>query len=233
MKPNHKVFAVLIFGLVMTMIIPSLTNIAYQAQEITYQTKQKSLTNNEIVNSISEAHDKASNIEVAVATPVVIEPEVIEEPKIEVKEPEPINPALVYDGMTLEQLTQKLNRSLKSDLAGTGGSFAKYALENNIDVYLAVAIVLHETGCNWNCSTQVKQCNNVGGMKGGSNTKCNGGSYSSFATLDEGIRAFTSNLKRNYYDKGLNTPELMNSKYAASTAWAGKINDYIKKLKNS
>ena len=220
MKPNYMVGAVLTFGLIMTIIIPGLTNIAYQAKEITYESGQKSLTNNDLV----VLEDYASDIDVAVAVPAVIEPEIIEEP---------INPNLVYDGLTFEQLVQKLNRSLKSDLANTGESFAKYALENNIDVYLAVAIVLHETGCNWNCSTQVKQCNNVGGMKGGSNTKCNGGSYASFATLDEGISAFASNLKRNYYDKGLNTPELMNSKYAASTAWAGNINKYIEKIKNN
>mgnify|MGYP002511620479 CR=1 FL=1 len=33
-------------------------------------------------------------------------------------------------------------------------------------IYLAVAIVLHETGCKWTCSKLVRECNNVGGMKG-------------------------------------------------------------------
>ncbi|MFQ8643500.1 MAG: hypothetical protein ACLR92_04375 [Bacilli bacterium] len=41
------------------------------------------------------------------------------------------------------------------------------------------------------------------------------------------------NLKENYYDKGLNTPELMNKKYAASPSWAAKINNYINQIKNS
>lgn len=137
---------------------------------------------------------------------------------------------IVYDNMTMEELSAKLDRSLNSTLAGKGYLFAKNALELGVDPYLAVAIVLEETGCKWNCSSLVKQCNNVGGQKGGT-IKCNGGSYRYYSTLEEGIYGFVNNLARNYYAKGLTTPEQINPRYAASTAWASKINNYIAAIK--
>ena len=138
---------------------------------------------------------------------------------------------IVYDGLTRSELIDKLNRNLKSTIAGKGDIFADYTIETGLDPYLAVAIVLHETGCNWECSTLVKACNNVGGMKGKPN--CGNGSYMAFDTLDDGIRSYLKNLYNNYYALGLTTPETINPKYAASTAWAGKINYYIEKIKAS
>ena len=49
---------------------------------------------------------------------------------------------IVYDGMTLNELTEKLNRSLKSTIAGKGDVFASYSLERGVDPYLAVSIML-------------------------------------------------------------------------------------------
>ena len=41
-------------------------------------------------------------------------------------------------------------------------------------------------------------------------------------------------LFNNYYNKGLTTPELMQSKYApSSTTWTDKINWYINNIKES
>lgn len=138
---------------------------------------------------------------------------------------------IVYDGLTIDQLSDKLNRSLKSVLANQGNFIATYSLEKGVDPYLATAIMLHETGCASNsCSSLVTYCNNVGGMKG--SPGCGGGSYRSFATLEEGIRAFIDNLAKNYYAYGLNTPELMNSKYAESTAWATRVNAHITQIKS-
>jgi len=141
------------------------------------------------------------------------------------------SPAIVYDGLTMEELGAKLNRSLNSTLSGYGPVFAKYAIEYGVDPYLAVAITLHETGCTWTCSSLVRSCNNVGGMKG--KGSCNGGSYATFASLDEGIEAMISNLARNYIQKGLTTPETIGRKYAASSTWASKINYYISKIRNA
>lgn len=144
---------------------------------------------------------------------------------VETPAPTPTPDPIVYDGMTMTELANKLDRSLGSTLTGTGYTFASESLALGIDPYLAVAIVLHETGCRWGCSYLVRACNNVGGMKG--SPGCNGGSYASFATLDDGIRSYLSNLHRNYYAYGLTTPETIGPKYAASTAWASKVNWYI------
>jgi len=151
--------------------------------------------------------------------------------EIEIVSLKAATPTIVYDGMTLEELAKKLDLSLNSSLSGYGMSFAKYSLEYNVDPYLVVAITLLETGCTWNCSSLVKNCNNVGGMKG--KGACNGGSYAVFESLDAGIEAMVSNLSRNYIQRGLVTPEQINTKYAQSSTWANKVNNYINKIKNA
>lgn len=139
---------------------------------------------------------------------------------------------IVYNGMTQEQLAKKLDKNLKSTLKGYGAVFAQLSIQYEVDPYLALAIVLHETGCaSGTCSTLVKQCNNVGGMKG-SNT-CGNSSYAKFKTLHSGIDAFFKNLSNNYYKKGLKTPEAIGKKYAESKTWATQIRNYMKKIKNS
>lgn len=138
---------------------------------------------------------------------------------------------VVYNGMTLDDVSSQLNRSLNSTLSGQGNLIASYSLEKGVDPYLATAIMLHETGCNWNCSSLVTSCNNVGGMKGG--PTCGNTSYKAFATLEDGIKGFIDNLAVNYYAYGLTTPELMNSRYAESTTWATKVNTYINKIKSN
>lgn len=135
--------------------------------------------------------------------------------------------AAIYDGMTVEELASKLDRSLKNELSGKGYLYASYCLEKGVDPYLAVAISLEETGCTWNCSKLVKTCNNVGGMKG---KGC--GSYGHFPTLDDGIRAFIDNIYRNYVAYGLTTADTMNPKYAENPMWSTNVNAYIKKIKN-
>lgn len=168
-----------------------------------------------------------------------IENDVKSEGKIEIIENseniEPIEveeePVIVYEGMTIEQLSEKLDRVLTSTLEGTGTIFATKSIELGIDPYLAVAIVLHETGCKWTSSKLVQQCNNVGGMKG--SPGCNGGSYRKFDTLEEGITKYMENLYKNYYAYGLTTPETINPKYAASPAWADKVNYYIKYIRQN
>lgn len=140
------------------------------------------------------------------------------------------NGEIILDGMTLTELTEKLNKSLNSTLSNTGHYFANYYKETGLDPYLAIAIVLHETGCKWTCSKLVRECNNIGGMKG--TPSCNGGSYKKYDTLEAGINGYLDMLYNNYYSKGLNTPELINPKYAASTTWSEKINNYILEIKS-
>jgi len=134
---------------------------------------------------------------------------------------------IVYDNMTLEELTNKLEKSLKDDLIGYGNLIASYSLEKGVDPYLATAIMLHETGCTWGCSNLVKKCHNVGGMKG---TGC--GEYGYFNTLEEGIKKFIDNIYKNYYVYGLTTANQMGNKYAEDPGWARKVNGHIEKIKN-
>ena len=136
---------------------------------------------------------------------------------------------VVYQDMTMNELAEKLNRSLNSTISGQGYLIASYSLEKGVDPYLAVAIMLHETGCKWECSTLVKSCYNVGGQKG--SPSCGNGSYRRFSSLEEGIKGFIDNIAKNYYAYGLTTPEQMNRKYAGSTTWASKVNAYIEQIK--
>ena len=135
---------------------------------------------------------------------------------------------IVYENMTYEELVDKLNRTLSSDLTGMGYAYATYSLELGVDPYLAVAISMHETGCTWNCSYLLKECNNVGGQKG---EGC--GEYKAYDTLEEGIYGFILNIKNKYVDYGLLTAEQMNPKYAEDPMWASKVNKYIEKIRNN
>lgn len=137
-------------------------------------------------------------------------------------------PVIVYDNMTLDELSAKLDRVLNSTMSGKGYLIASYSLEHGVDPYIATAIILLETGCNSKCSTMVNTCNNVGGQKG---SGC--GAYAAFATLDEGIMAFVDNLNKNYFSKGLTTASAIGPKYAESPLWATKVNNYINKIKNA
>lgn len=136
--------------------------------------------------------------------------------------------AILYDGMTMTELANKLDRSFKNELSGKGYLYASYSLEKGVDPYLAAAISLEETGCNFQCSSLLKTCNNVGGMKG---SGC--GAYGRFATLDDGIRAFIDNISKNYVSYGLTTADTMHHKYAENPLWATNVNRYIVSIKNS
>lgn len=78
------------------------------------------------------------------------------------------------------------------------------AIEYDIDWKIAVSISAWETGY-WE-SSLYNNNKNVGGLY------CNG-SFLKYNSLDEGIEAFISNLKRNYFDMGLNTLETIQPKY--------------------
>ncbi len=154
----------------------------------------------------------------------VIEREVLASAKI--KE----DPVIVYDNMTMEELIDKLNRVMHSDLEGKGELFAVHSIEMGVDPYVALAIVFQETGCYYGyCSYNVSVCNNIGGMVGGG---CNG-IYIYYDNIDAGIIGFIDNLAYGYFYQGLTTPELMNSKYAADPLWAQRVNNYVNIIRNS
>lgn len=167
----------------------------------------------EVSQATEKEDNNTENTTVEQSTPVV--EKVVAEP-------------VVYEGMTLNELASKLNRSLKNELTDKGYLYASYSIEKGVDPYLAVAISLEETGCNYNCSSLLKSCNNVGGMKG---SGC--GAYGAFSSLDDGIRAFIDNIYRNYVAYGLTTADTMNSKYAENPRWKTNVNNYINIIRNN
>ncbi|WP_271751749.1 glucosaminidase domain-containing protein [Cohnella sp. JJ-181] len=90
-------------------------------------------------------------------------------------------------------------------LKGTGDLFQAAAKKYGIDANMLAAIAMHETGNG--TSNAVKNKYNVGGMMGKNGLM-------SFGSLEEGINAMASNLKRLYYDQGLTTIEQIQKKYA-------------------
>lgn len=102
-----------------------------------------------------------------------------------------------------------------------------------VDWRLAVAISKHET---WDYTSYIfKHQNNVGGMWNGIK-----GEFYSYDTLDEGIEAYISNLKNNYYNEGRTTIETIQPKYAPIGAkndpndlnsnWIPGVTRYYKEL---
>lgn len=83
------------------------------------------------------------------------------------------------------------------------------------DWKIPVAIARHECGYKDNqyLSNAYKDKNNVGGMMY-YDTTTNSSYLMSFDTIDAGIEAFVSNLKRNYFNMGLDTIEKIQPKYA-------------------
>ena len=175
--------------------------------------------------NISISEFETTNEVRTTANYIQVEKEEVEEIAKIQEEVEGVEP-IVYDGKTLDELSVILNKSLNSTISGKGYLIASYSLEKGVDPYMATAIILQETGCKWNCSRIVRECNNVCGQKG------NGcGSYSYFNSLDEGIKAFIDNLYKNYISYGLTIPEEINPKYAADVNWSKKVNQYIETIK--
>ena len=203
---------------------------SFQVEEetkVAYETVTVKNVSEGVIEPVSQ---QESTEEVVAPEEVTLDADVQEVTTYEDVSTIPVEP-IVYDNMTLNQLAEKLNRSLKSTIAGKGYLIASYSLQLGVDPYLATAIILHETGCNsGTCSNLVRSCNNVGGQKGG--PSCGGGSYKAYPTLDEGIMGYIDNLYKNYVAVGLTTAEAMGPKYAASPTWASKVNGYIAMIRN-
>lgn len=134
---------------------------------------------------------------------------------------------IVYDNMSLLELSAKINKVFdNTTLDGYGEYIASTSLELDVDPVVATSIMLVETGCKWKCSALVRKSNNVGGMRGAKG-------YLKFSSLEAGITSFLNNLAKNYYRYGLNTPELINKKYAANPNWYKDVNYYVKLIKAS
>jgi hypothetical protein len=135
----------------------------------------------------------------------------------------------VYEGMTLEEIANQLEKTLRNDLSGHGYFIAQKSIEYGVDPFIATAIMMHETGCGQNqFSSLARNCYNFGGQKG---PGC--GAYRRYYSIDEGLEGMIANLYRNYYAYGLTTVEQIGPKYAESDTWVSKINWYVNKIKTA
>lgn len=107
----------------------------------------------------------------------------------------------------LESLEKTEELSNECTLDEVSCKIKKVAQDYGVDWRLAVAISMHETG-NYK-SYVFNYKNNVGGLWNGMK-----GEFYSYDTLDDGIDAYISNLKTNYYDEGRTTIETIQPKYA-------------------
>ena len=87
------------------------------------------------------------------------------------------------------------------------------------DWKIPVAIARHECGYKDNqyLSNAFKNKNNIGGMMY-YDTTTKSSYLMSFDTIDSGVEAFVNNLKRNYFNLGLDTIEKIQPKYAPVNA---------------
>ena len=197
---------------------------------------QKNLDNNNLNQSIIQEFNiknmAASANEIKEEKePNVIDNYLLKEIKMETAPASVIIPPRVevYEGMTLEELGEKLNRSLKNDIAGKGIVIASKCIELGVDPYVATAIILHETGCGQNtCSQIARNCYNFGGQKG---SGC--GAYKRYNSVDEGLQGMIENLYNNFYSRGLTTVETIGPRYAESGTWVSKINWYVNNIRNT
>ena len=84
-----------------------------------------------------------------------------------------------------------------------------------VDWKLTYSIAAHETG--WFTSRLYLQQNNPGGIKAGSG-------WAEYANSFQGILEMTRLIKKSYIDKGLDTPQKMESKYCPDgSSWAAKV----------
>ena len=133
---------------------------------------------------------------------------------------------VVFDNLTMEELSAKLNRVVGGAMSGKGNLIATESIKRGVDPYVATAIMMHETGNG--TSSMCRTCFNFGGQKG---SGC--GAYQRFSSTDEGLTRMIDNLYRNYYAKGLTTIESIGSRYAESTTWPSMIHKYVNKIKSS
>ena len=113
----------------------------------------------------------------------------------------------VQENENKDQISEVEEYIVKCELDEVSCKIKEVADSYEVDWRLAVAISKHET---WDYTSYIfKHQNNVGGLWNGMK-----GEFYSYDTLDNGIEAYISNLKYNYYDEGRTTIETIQPKYA-------------------
>ena len=106
----------------------------------------------------------------------------------------------------------------------------KYSVSKNVNPYLIGAIIIVNTGCNYECNAITTSCNNVGGIHGNGNG-CFGGTYRKYDNLEAGIRDLVDYIANNFYSKDLKSPLNIYSGYGKDSAWGYRVYRYMEKLK--
>lgn len=154
-----------------------------------------------VIKANALTKDKTNKKEVKQEIELVeIEPEEVEE-KIEVIEVDDVEKVdTTFNGCNMDYTSCKIK---------------EVAISYKIDWKLSIAIARHECGYKNGeyLSNAYKEKNNVGGMMYyDPSTKSS--KLMRFETIDSGINAYVSNLKRNYFDLGLDTIAKIQPKYA-------------------
>lgn len=105
-------------------------------------------------------------------------------------------------------MANKLNSKFKGALSGAGALIVSTANKYGLNPALLASIMALETG--WGTSSAVNNKNNPGGIM---DPASNWMKIKSFGSIQEGIDAMASNLKRNYIDKGLTSISAIGNKY--------------------
>lgn len=137
-----------------------------------------------------------------------------------------------YNGESASSIGKKIEKLLKkSDLEGYGEYIATTSIKKGVNPYLIGGIILENTNCAAECSIIVKNCNNVGELKG--SPGCFGGSYKKYNLIEESIDDLVNYIYDNFVSNDLTNPNAIYKKYGKDTTWAFKVNRYMEKIKKS
>lgn len=233
MKKLNAEYVITIIGVFLSIMSVYIINIYMNNRVLNKNNSQEKVvtTNNDIANNITTSDITTEESTGSTTMSTTTTTTKMSTPAITTTTTTTESLNIIWDNLTKDELVVKLNKNLYDTLADTGIYFANYTEKTGLDPYLAVSIVNLETGCKWGCSSLVKKCYNIGGLKG--KPSCNGGSYMKYNSLEDGVNGYLNILYNNYWQKGLTTPELMNPKYAASSKWAEKVNKYYDAIKAS
>ncbi len=211
-KPKLISLVLSMLGVGMIAVAIVIQNVEYKEEKVKVETKQVDVKNIATLSRKEKVEEKERRENPTVILPTGEEVPAARDENGKVIEPLQPQRIEVYEGLTIEELSAKLDRNLADVMSGKGNLIATTALSRGVDPYVATAIILLETGCgHGRCSGQVIRCNNVGGQKG--YPSCDG-AYKGYPTLDEGIVGFIDNLYNNYYARGLTTVETIGPRYA-------------------
>jgi len=144
---------------------------------------------------------------------------------------------LSYEEVDAMTIANKINGSLKGELANYGELIAKYSIVNNVNPYLVAAMIIENSECEETCSILVTRCKNVGKLlyhkDNMTESSCFGGYYQDYKTIDDSIKAYIKYIKNNFYDNELQTPIQIYKKYGKDVRWVFRLNNLMDRMKNS